>query len=136
MDTLTPLNQKKGINKMTNQKQVKHTALPWDRDGYNLSSVLAITNVSALGNRNYQHICDCNFGQEGKLEYAEINMANAAFIVKAVNNHDKLVDALREILTNLKSNPKSPQFLQIITILNRAKHVLEECEDDLKESES
>ena len=82
---------------MTNQKQVKHTALPWDRDGYNLSSVLAITNVSALGNRNYQHICDCNFGQEGKLEYAEINMANAAFIVKCVNSHDKLVEALKII---------------------------------------
>lgn len=42
------------------------------------------------------------------MEYARDNSrANAAFIVRAVNSHDKLVEALRQMVVNSEADGKS-----------------------------
>jgi len=65
---------------------MEHTATPW----------VAVTTPkrNTYIKHGIDNITQMMFGPE------DINPeANAAFIVKVVNNHDKLVEALREIIT-------------------------------------
>lgn len=51
-------------------------------------------------------------------------MANAAFIVKAVNNHDALVKALRESAADIVGSCKNPEDPYIAEALRRIGDVL------------
>ena len=79
---------------MNTKQEVKHTPLPWDRDGFNLSSVIALDS-----GRRYFRICSCSFDKSIKDTSLQIEdeLANAAFIVKCVNSHYELVEALRNV---------------------------------------
>ena len=67
----------------------QHTATPWKSyNHYVLSSVGDIAN--------------CQIVQEGNPITPEESYANAEFIVKACNNHDALMEALKDCLAVLR----------------------------------
>ena len=66
---------------MTNQP--KHTATPWQIEGCWIGNGFKIAEVQRIGT------------EEGK--------ANAEFIVRAVNSHDVLVEALKEVRIYLEN---------------------------------
>ena len=69
--------------------QTAHTATPWQYDEVDL--------VISDGDGNAIAVLELQEPPESKSE--PITLANAAFIVKAVNNHDALVKALIQIDT-------------------------------------
>ena len=62
----------------------KHTPTPWYKD----NSFINFDYTDSDGNRYHGTICE--LGLRGSIQ-----SANAAFIVRAVNSHDRLVEALR-----------------------------------------
>lgn len=74
-----------------------HTPTPWvyDRMGKNTVST---TNISGESGR---FVCATGGHSDNRLPDHGLseNEANAAHIVKCVNAHDKLVEALRDVLT-------------------------------------
>lgn len=58
-------------------------------------------------------IAECPFVEE----YSEEMQANAAFIVKACNNHDALVEALKYVLDQAGLSNDSPSYIKIQTAL-------------------
>lgn len=76
----------------------EHSPLPWKADGY---------HIRQNGSRGTRSIADiCYTGphhtppDEYPLSCKLMDAANAEFIVRACNNHDALVIALRDILNN------------------------------------
>ena len=68
-------------------KEKKHTVTPWNVQGK--------TVITVWSEKYRIAILDSNNG-------APINVANAALIVRAVNNHDKLLEALEGLVGRLK----------------------------------
>jgi hypothetical protein len=61
----------------------KFTPILWVFDGYNILADEGKTIVTTV---------------DGSCRHSDTDEANAALIVKAVNNHEKLVDMLQEIM--------------------------------------
>lgn len=70
--------------RLDSRKQ-EHTPTPW--------STVEILGMGKTGVRGVRPICDAMVRRDQEEGEAE---ANAAFIVKAVNSHEALVEALRE----------------------------------------
>ncbi len=66
---------------------MSHTKLPWSV-GHSISGVVTIDDKN---NHLMQALKNPEFGSN------DLSEANAAFIVKAVNNHENLLDALKDI---------------------------------------
>lgn len=69
--------------------KAEHTPTPWKTGGS-----FGLDVLTSDGNT---HIANCGIYQ-GENEYTQGKQANAEFIVRAVNNHDALVEALNELL--------------------------------------
>ena len=69
----------------------EHTPLPWIREG---RTIYALNEQGT--NRFYCHVQP---GGGPGMDSMEVQEANAALIVRAVNGHEELVEALEEILT-------------------------------------
>lgn len=72
----------------------KHSPLPW---------ITVDRSMTDLFTKDGYHICSTggysdNFSDDGGLYR---NIANAAFIVRAVNSHDTLVEALKDAMSAL-----------------------------------
>lgn len=72
----------------------KHTPLPWKVGPNN--------EIRAGGRYNVCPTVTAGGSAKGMLDEREVIRANAAFIVKAVNNHDALVRALRALYGSYK----------------------------------
>lgn len=75
------------------KQKVKHTSPPWKFDGKS-------TGVIFEGATGYT-IATVHFAKGraiSNINFNRISMENAAFIVRAVNSHDMLVDALESVL--------------------------------------
>ena len=77
-----------GINEMS--KQAKYTPIPWiyDRE---ISEI-----VSDKRGKVYRTICQMGLRGLG-VQTAQVDHANAEFIVRACNSHEKLVAALKQV---------------------------------------
>ena len=64
--------------------KMKHTPTPWTIN----------TRASSLVEYGRRSICTCGGYSDGTEETHDENLANAEFIVKAVNNHYQLLEAL------------------------------------------
>lgn len=71
---------------MTDIKDGAHSPLPWIISNQGKSHIVTTPGGKFIAATDY------SYGEEGVFQ------ANAAHIVKCVNSHDDLVDALREIL--------------------------------------
>lgn len=82
----TPTKGADTMKNTINQKEVKHTPTPWKVKNYNGNNKFRIVGAddSAITNLTGQYL-----GEE---------KTNAQFIVKAVNCHDDLVEALKTVL--------------------------------------
>lgn len=83
-------------------KKQKHTPGLWSVDGYNLTVVIAEYPDKP---RHFQHICDCNYGQESNVAHCEVNKANARFIAVAPNMLEQLKQSIIAIKEALKTIP-------------------------------
>ena len=90
---------------------MKHTELPWHT---------GITYPDGIHAEDSTLICDCDVISEN----SETNKANAAFIVKCVNNHYQMLEALNNVnsffSTNKRVYEKMPLFKQIKKALAQA----------------
>jgi hypothetical protein len=77
----------------------KHTPTPWVLDGYNLAQILYCT--AERGSPEAKHACG-DYDVIAKCE-GDNWKANAAYIVKAVNAHEALVEALENLVENYRS---------------------------------
>ena len=77
--------------------EIKHTELPWRLWKAN-DDTWAICETKENGRHPYFATVSVGnmWGDEGK--------ANAAFIVKAVNNHEKLLEALNDIISESENH--------------------------------
>lgn len=91
------------------------TARPWGL-GAGVGSELS---HSVFGDAGLQIICDCDFSSD-----VDRSAANAALIVRAVNSHDALIEALQAVLAdiaeyerinNLAPNPGRKDCWQSVT---------------------
>lgn len=121
-DDLIDLYEKHNFNKanlefqqQNEEAKMKHTKLPWHTGVGCLESVHA---------EDSSCVCDCDCGEPNKTI-----LANAAFIVKAVNNHEKLIKALRDVAGFLlcdgqdveaKFNPCKDEISQQINMIRKA----------------
>jgi hypothetical protein len=79
---------------MENDMATKHTPTPWF-PGRTFGR--GISTVDAIDPADGQLFAVCEvFGVNKMDEACEVSNANAAFIVRAVNSHERLVAALRE----------------------------------------
>ncbi len=78
----------------------KHTPTPWNisQEHYH--------HFNTIKDKKGNHIANCS-GSGHSLEEAQ---ANAFFIVKAVNSHEKLVEALSSILEIGKRDMSNPKY--------------------------
>lgn len=101
---------------------------PWHRDGFNLTTIIIKENG------NYRNLLDCRYDSKTSLEEA---ISNSSFIVKCVNNHEKLVEALRSIIITpllTSDNEKldgshEVSFTISMECLNKVKKALKEIEE-------
>lgn len=110
---------KEAVLNMTNKK-MKHTELPWyieypRKDSLNKHSVPIVTSKGA-------DICDfyyTNFkGPEDVTPIFTNYEANAEFICKAVNNHEKLVNMVKELQTEVWNKDNSELANKAQALLN------------------
>ena len=89
----------------------EHTPTPWIIDGEDSLQgcpFIAIHNSHA-GNEAWRNICEVQPNTENgmSLVIGDEDRANAAFIVKAVNSHEALVEALRGLVEGIEANDPS-----------------------------
>lgn len=101
------------------------TKRPWSIDGFDLASII-VKNPSENG---WLKVVDCN----GEFPINE-NLANAHLIVKAVNCHNELVEALKmavcylneEIQGVIDEDIKN----QCLLVINKIEHALQQAESE------
>ena len=77
--------------------QNKHTATPWNYNPDENGTIIRGLNGNGINNSN--EVCEVllpKIREKGYDQCAEIQLANAALIVRAVNSHDLLVKAVEE----------------------------------------
>lgn len=89
---------------MNHQTKKAHTMLPW--------SIRFDTTVYGSGNP----VCETKSIIYG----SDISKANAAFIVKACNNHDELIEVLKLFYNNCKCDDNDEMRIMI----NKARQIL------------
>lgn len=82
----------------TSYKKPAHTPTPWKLDGS--------SNILGTRDGDYHSVLGY-FNSERAIQTREENKANAAYIVRAVNAHEGLVELLREFVTTLDVNKTS-----------------------------
>lgn len=91
-------------------EQTQHSPLPWYLDGAHVYSPRSETNL------RQPPVAICN-NTHGLGEAGETDRANAQYIVKAVNNHQALVDALdacaEYILETLDADDPAPRCVNV-----------------------
>jgi len=78
-----------------------HTPTPWEvsaRNPHRILGPIGPKNDESLGPDYYADMAIVEPGQGGTSYSPAMAIANAAFIVRAVNAHDELVKALRDML--------------------------------------
>lgn len=100
---------------MEREMTTKHTPTPWQVTEGSQSAHCCFGN-SIIGS-DCSPVCETITSFSGQ---DELEKANAAFIVRAVNSHDTLVDALKNARIAL-SGPKSPLLERIDAALAQAK---------------
>ena len=92
---------------------MKHTPTPWSVGAtrYHEQTVEIDTESRDpdLGHRNWTAMIECYGSNENPDIGIQKAMANARFIVKAVNNHDRLVEALARVDRDMQKNEKVRQ---------------------------
>ena len=72
--------------------EVKHSPLPWITDPSN-------ENLICVDSRPYEYICRVSPSEFSNSSHSrEHEIANASFVIRAVNNHDALVAALEGMI--------------------------------------
>jgi hypothetical protein len=89
---------------MTNQSKPKHTPLPWR---------LGIKDSDCIIGKDDLIVAWSRFPQVREIES---NIANAAYIVKAVNNHEALRDALETLMLYAENCESHPEYLQLLKV--------------------
>jgi len=77
---------------------MKHTSLPWS---INTKALGLIESESA-----HRSCASASSYSDGSEAAHEENEANAAFIVKACNNHQKLLDAMKGLVASISGGEK------------------------------
>lgn len=83
-------------------EKAKPTPTPWSdfrTEGEEMNSYSQSSGVIGQGEHRMKIICGCFNDIGGK----EVAAANAAFIVKAVNCHEELLDCLKEVSAEIQS---------------------------------
>jgi hypothetical protein len=99
----------------------KHTPTPWEQsDAFGATEVG--TCVKAVADNNMIASCTGYYGRDGAI-------ANAAFIVRACNSHDNLVDALQEAVDALAGGlwdfgPEQDEHQKCDEVIERCRAVL------------
>ena len=103
---------------------MKHTELPWHigGDGADIFSVGKQENQS-----DAIHIADVQPENSGLLGMSVVDAANAAFIVKAVNNHERLLEALKDL--EIESSFAENKHHDLEDSIMRAKEAIKQAED-------
>ena len=101
--------------------------LPWKINRGALGIFITSGNCAIASTMDIRTSSDCRA--------SKISEANASFIVHCVNNHEKLVDALRTMLVATDFNVPLPEghpgheaYLNVVAI-PRAKQALQSAED-------
>lgn len=100
----------------------KFTKGEWVIDGFNTTAVLSMTvKYGSTGEfRQYQHICDCNYGYAEPEKHIELNKANAALIASA----PELYEALKAFVTDIDNPPSAAAAEYYKPLLDKAKAAL------------
>jgi hypothetical protein len=92
---------------MSNPTNTKHTPLPW---GVSLSK-RGVKGYKKTSDNVAVTIAACNVSTAIDKETQE---ANASYIVKAVNNHEALRDALETLMIYADNCESHPEYLQLL----------------------
>lgn len=90
--------------------EIKHTPTPWVVDGFKIRAANDTegTNGRGIAETRVQHNIPLNRHPSAFARQSDTNKANAAHIVKCVNMHNELVEALKALhLQALQSNLNS-----------------------------
>ena len=98
---------------------MSHTKLPWSINA--LASGRIVSEKRSIGSVG-------GFNDGTEKTYLE-NEANAAFIVKAVNSHYQLLEALKEI-AEAKSGPAPYDSLELWELQDMAKKAIKQAEEE------
>lgn len=118
----------KELDKMNKQR---HTETPWNHD----EDFEGTCIKDVVGNI----ICEVDLPKIREYGYdrcAEIQQANTLFIVKAVNNHEKLVVALKTVINALNQIPSKKINILAMDGAKNTYELLSKLEQALKEAES
>lgn len=85
--------------------QSKHTPTPWRVDFLSDCHKRQRPYISNTDDRNHRAIAEINYAWQNGTDSGvqRIDEANAAFIVKAVNNHEKLIRMLEAVLNTAET---------------------------------
>jgi len=91
-------------------QETQHSPLPWNVGGPNLPSVGGEEGACGVEDREGMTICDTWPSANVDSDSPLLARANAEFIVRACNNHEALLDALRTIEALICDQPLCGHF--------------------------
>jgi hypothetical protein len=95
--------------------EIKHTPTPWQVKHPDREPWYVIGNIDGPddGRWHYDTICDCDQDSRSSMDLEE-SKANAAFIVEAVNNHERLTQRVQELEKALKSAASTAHYRGVL----------------------
>jgi hypothetical protein len=95
--------------------ETKHTPTPWQVKHPDHEPWYVIGNIDGpdYGRGYYETICDCDQDSRSSMDL-EVAKANAAFIVEAVNNHERLTQRVQELEKALKSAASTAHYRGVL----------------------